>query len=193
MRLRVSASVRLAYCRERVMHFPGAPVPMTGLPAMAFRITLASALRHVRTQRPPRARERVPLDARIKLGPLELLAEAFTGEALAGLGGGGIGQNLGPLGATVRTKGGWAQLNFKPARAVTLGGGCGLDNPNDDDLRPAVGPAQGRLKNFVCMGHIDIRPSGPLVFGFEYPRLTTTYRTGEVATNHLNVAAGWRL
>jgi hypothetical protein len=132
------------------------------------------------------------VDARIKLGPLELLAEAFTGQALTGLGGGGIGQNLGPLAATVRTRGGWAQLNFKPARAMTLGGGCGVDDPNDDDLRPATGPAQGRLKNFVCMGHIDIRPSGPLVLGLVFRRLKTTYSAGEFTDNHINVAAGFQ-
>ena len=132
------------------------------------------------------------IDARIKLGPLELIAEAFTGQALAGLGGGGINQNLGPLSAPVRTKGGWAQLNFKPVHVLTLGGGCGLDDPNDDDLLGASGPPQGRLKNFVCMGHIDIRPSGPLAFGVEYRRLKTTYSTGEFTDNHINVAAGWR-
>jgi hypothetical protein len=132
------------------------------------------------------------VDARIKVGPLELLAEAFTGQALAGLGGGGINQNLGPLSAPVRTRGGWVQLNLKPLREMTIGGGCGLDDPNDDDLRPAVGPAQGRLKNFDCMGHIDIRPSGPLVFGAEFRRLKTTYSTGEFTDNHINVAAGWR-
>ena len=133
------------------------------------------------------------MDARIKLGPVELLGEAFTGEALAGLGGGGIGQNLGPLGFTVRTKGGWAQLNYKPARTLTVGGGCGMDDPNDDDLRNAMGQAQGRLKNFVCMGHLDVRPSGPLVFGFAYRRLKTTYSGGEFIDNHINVAAGFRL
>lgn len=132
------------------------------------------------------------VDTRIKLGPLELLAEAFTGQALAGLGGGGINQNLGPLSAPVRTKGGWAQLNLKPVHEVSMGGGCGIDNPNDDDLRPAVGPAQGRLKNFVCEGHVDVRPSGPLVFGLEFRRLKTTYSTGEFTDNHINAAAGFR-
>jgi len=56
----------------------------------------------------------VTADARVKVGPVELLAEAFSGKALAGLGGGGIGQNIGPTGTEVRTKGGWGQLNIRP-------------------------------------------------------------------------------
>jgi hypothetical protein len=134
----------------------------------------------------------VTADARIKLGPLELLGEAFTGQVLAGLGGGGIGQNFGPQRAPVRTKGGWAQLNLKPVREVTLGGGCGIDNPNDADLRAAVGLTLGRLKNFVCEGHVHLRPSGPLVFSFEFRRLKTTYSTGDFTANHINVAAGFQ-
>jgi hypothetical protein len=45
---------------------------------------------------------------------IELRAEAFTGQALAGLGGGGIGQNMVSDGVPVRTKGGWVQLNVRP-------------------------------------------------------------------------------
>src|SRR6266496_2934140 len=67
-------------------------------------------------------------DARIKVGPVELLAEAFSGKALAGLGGGGIGQSFGPTGETVRTKGGWGQLNVRPRREVIVGAGCGIDD-----------------------------------------------------------------
>jgi hypothetical protein len=59
-------------------------------------------------------------------------------------------------------------------------------------LRPATGPAQGRLKNFVCMGHLDIRPSGPLVFGVVFRQLKTTYSGGEFTDNHINVAAGFQ-
>jgi hypothetical protein len=136
--------------------------------------------------------EAATFDARIKLGPVELLAEAFTGQALAGLGGGGIAQNLGPLGSPIRTVGGWGQLNFKPTPPLTVGGGCGLDDPNDDDLRNALGQPQGRLKNFTCMGHIDVRPSGPLVIGLAYRRLATTYSAGEFTDNHYNLAVGFR-
>ncbi len=131
-------------------------------------------------------------DLRIKLGPLEILGEAFVGQALAGLGGGGIGQNIGPLGAPVRSKGGWGQLNLEPIHQLTVGAGCGIDDPNDDDLRNATGVAQGRLKNVVCAGHIDVRPSGPLVFGVEVRRFTTTYSSGDFTAQHLNVAAGFQ-
>ncbi len=55
-------------------------------------------------------------DARIKVGPVEVLAEAFSGKALAGLGGGGIGQSFGPTGDPVRTKGGQ-----RPAQKGTVG------------------------------------------------------------------------
>src|SRR3989475_8607455 len=117
----------------------------------------------------------VTADARVKLGLVELVAEAFSGKALAGLGGGGIGQSFGPTGVEVRTKGGWGQLNVRPRREVMFGGGCGIDNPDDRDLSDALGNPRGRLKNFVCEGHVDVRPSGPLVLGVEFRRLETTY------------------
>lgn len=130
-------------------------------------------------------------DARIKLGPLELLGEGFVGKALAGLGGGGIGQNQNPDpgfgGVPVRTKGGWGQLNIRPQPAWLFGGGCGIDDPDDSDV-----PLNGRLKNFVCEGHLEVRPRGPLVFGFEFRRLETTWRSGKFTANHLNGAAGFR-
>ena len=128
----------------------------------------------------------------VKAGPVELLAEAFSGKALAGLGGGGIGQSLGPTGKEVRTKGGWGQLNVQPRREVMVGGGCGIDDPDDGDLSDALGNPRGRLKNFVCEGHVDLRPRGPLVFGIEFRRLETTYPSGKFTANHLNLAAGYR-
>src|SRR5882762_39687 len=134
----------------------------------------------------------VTADARFKVGPVELLAEAFSGKALAGLGGGGIGQSIGPTGVEVRTKGGWGQLNVRPRPEVMVGGGCGLDDPNDGDLSDVLGNPRGRLKNFVCEGHVDLRPRGPLVFGVEFRRLETTYPSGKFTANHFNLAAGYR-
>jgi hypothetical protein len=48
----------------------------------------------------------VTADGRFKFGMVELIGEAFSGKALAGLGGGGIGQNTGAGGVPVHTTGG---------------------------------------------------------------------------------------
>jgi len=129
----------------------------------------------------------VTADGRFKFGIVELIAEAFSGKALAGLGGGGIGQNTGAGGVPVRTKGGWGQLNLRPNPEWMFGGGCGIDDPKDADVA-----AGGRLKNFVCEGHLEWRPPGPMIFGFEFRRLTTTYTAGDFTANHFNLAAGYR-
>jgi hypothetical protein len=129
----------------------------------------------------------VTADVRFAMGIVELIGEAYTGQALAGLGGGGIGQNTGVGGVPVRTKGGWGQLNVRAVKHFMVGGGCGLDDPNDADV-----PATGRLRNFVCEGHADWRPPGPLVFGFEFRHFSTRYQGGDFTANHLNLAAGFR-
>jgi len=129
----------------------------------------------------------VTFDTRLKLGPAELIGEAFAGQAIAGLGGGAVGQNAGVAGAPVHTKGGWGQLNFRPRRGWMFGGGCGIDDPKDADVLP-----NGRFRNFVCEGHVEWRPPGPLVFGFEFRRFQTRYQAGDFTVNHLNLAAGFR-
>jgi hypothetical protein len=115
----------------------------------------------------------------------EIRGEAFQGQALKGLGGGGIGQSFGLNGVPVHTSGGWAQVNFKPSTRVLLGAGYGVDDPRDSDLGPG-----SRLKNVVREAHIHVRPGGPFVFGFEYRRLETTYSTGMLANDHVNISAG---
>jgi hypothetical protein len=130
----------------------------------------------------------ITADTRFRIGFAEVIVEAYTGQALAGLGGGGIGQNQGRNGVPVRTTGGWGQLNLRPIRHLMFGGGCGIDDPDDRDLPPT-----GLLRNLVCEGHVEWRPPGPLVFGFEYRRLTTSYLGGDFTASHLNLAAGYRL
>jgi len=119
---------------------------------------------------------------------LELRGEVFAGDALAGLGGGGIGQNLGPGLVPVRTRGGWAQLNIRPHPAVELGGGYGMDDPDDADLDPAT----ALLRNVSWEGHVHWRPA-PLVLGVEFRRIETTYgpAVSTLFANHLNLAAGF--
>lgn len=123
---------------------------------------------------------------RLPLGEkLELRGEAFTGEAIAGLGGGGIGQNFGRNGRTVRSKGGWGQFLVRPAPTVELGAMWGLDDPKDDDLDTAT----QRLKNETIGGHLHWRPA-PLILGLEYRHVKTRYGAGSASLGHVNLGVG---
>jgi hypothetical protein len=118
---------------------------------------------------------------------LEFRGEGFLGQAVAGLGGGGIGQNLSPGGEPVRTRGGWGQLLIRPGPHWELGGSYGVDDPDDGDVVPAT----GRLRNEVWVAELQWRPR-PLVLGAEFRWLRTRYGggTGTVEATHLNLALG---
>jgi hypothetical protein len=107
----------------------------------------------------------------------ELAGEYFTGRGLAGLGGGGIGQNLTPDSAAVRTQGGWAQLVVRPSHRWELAAGSGLDDPRDEDLAPS-----GRRANRSVTAHV-IWNAHPIRIGAQYQLLATRYASG-TRTNH---------
>ena len=117
----------------------------------------------------------------------ELRAEAYTGQALKGLGGGGIGQSIGATNAAIVGVGGWAQLNVTPSSIWGFGVGCGADDPDDLDLAPGA-----RRRNASCGAHFVTHPSGPLVLGLEARRIVTSYSGGRRFINdHLNIAFGF--
>lgn len=127
----------------------------------------------------------VAVAARVPLGTrLALTGEAFTGQALAGLGGGGIGQLLGPDDVPVETRGGWVQAALTLPRDVVLAGAFGGDDPADEDLG-----ANGRLRNVTTMGAIHWTPA-PFLVALEVRRYTTTYRAGPLSATHVNLAIG---
>ena len=130
--------------------------------------------------------EAVACDVQAPWAIFELRAEAFTGRALRGLGGGGIGQSLTTLGDPVVGAGGWAQLNVNPSTIWGFGVGCGVDDPDDVDLA-----ATARQRNVSCGGHFTTHPSGPLLLSVEARRLVTTYASGKFRVDHLNVGFGF--
>jgi hypothetical protein len=140
----------------------------------------------------------VTMDLHLALGAhVTVAGEAFTGQALAGLGGGGIGQDIGAGGAPVRTRGGWIQLDIRPSFAWEFGGSVGMDDPNDEDLpdtgRPTPSGGEdyvGRLKNVTAVGHLIVRPGGGFLCGVEFRRIATTYSRGTLTVNHINAYAG---
>jgi hypothetical protein len=124
----------------------------------------------------------VPLSPKV-----EVRAEGFTGQALAGLGGGGIGQSMVRDGVPVRTTGGWGQINLRPTVGWEIGGGVGIDDPDDVDL-----DAASRLRNVSVEGHLLWRQD-PVVLGVELRRLRTRYAepVSTLGATHLNLAAGF--
>ena len=117
---------------------------------------------------------------------LELRGEAYTGQALAGLGGGGVGQNFGLDSTTVGTTGGWVQLNARPAGGWEVGAGVAMDDPDDGDLDQAV----QRLRNVAVEGHASWRRA-PAVLGAEVRWLQTRYGAGDLSGTQVNVAMGF--
>jgi hypothetical protein len=85
-------------------------------------------------------------------GVVDLRAEAFTGQALAG-----------------------------------LGGGVGIDDPDDEDL-----DASSRLRNTAFEGHVAWRHA-PAVAGLELRRLQTDYAppANNRSATHMNLAVGF--
>jgi len=125
-------------------------------------------------------------DFRLAFGThITLAGEAFTGQAVAGFGGGAIAQEFGIGNVPVRATGGWAQLDIRPSVSWEFGGGYGTDHPNARDL-----PVGARLRNVVYACHLIWRPGGGLMFGAEWRRTETTYSRGTLAVNHLNAYAG---
>lgn len=120
---------------------------------------------------------------------VEVRGEAFVGEGLGMLGGGGVDQTLSPRGNPVRTRGGWAQLNLHPARSLKIGGGYGVDDPENADLDSATGRRLNVSWELHCQLHVT-----PLLFAVEYRRLETTYADAIYnlqTANHVNVALGF--
>ena len=130
----------------------------------------------------------VALDALLPLGRLlEIRGELYGGQALRGLGGGGIGQNLTTTGEPVRDRGGWGQLIVRPSTMVDLGAGCGVGDPKDVPNLPAR-----RLRNVACEAHVTAHPGGPVVVSLGWRGHRTTYEAIGVARNtHVNLGLGF--
>lgn len=132
--------------------------------------------------------EALAVDAVVPLGShVEIRGEAYTGQALRGLGGGGIGQNLTTTGAPVEDRGGWAQIVITPNTLVSFGTGCGVGDPKD-----VAGLPGRRLRNVACEAHVTAHPGGPVVMSLGWRGHRTTYEESAVARNtHINLALGF--
>lgn len=130
--------------------------------------------------------EAVACDLLAPFSIFELRGEAFTGQALRGLGGGGIGQSLTATNDPIVGAGAWAQLNVNPSPIWGFGVGCGVDDPDDVGMAPGA-----RLRNASCGAHFVTHPSGPLLLSLEARRLVTTYSSGQRRVDHFNLGFGF--
>ena len=140
----------------------------------------------------------VAADLIAPLGPLTLRAELYRGALLRGLGGGGVGQNFSPDGSPMLDRGGWAQLDVKATPTISLGTGCGVDDPRT--TLPATGTVPGtRTRNAACEAHLAWRPGGPFFLGLEGRRTETRWVARTVGVDserkfrndHINIAIGF--
>jgi len=126
--------------------------------------------------------------------------EAFAGSNLGGFQA-GIFQGLiadgaiaGPSGAPVLdgprgidTKGGWVQVVAAVAPAVTVHGGFGTDNPDDEDFLTVV-RRETRIDNSAISFGFQHKASAQVSWGVEYRRLETTYLVvGDRDVSYVNV------
>lgn len=127
------------------------------------------------------------LSAIIPITPkLELRGEAYTGQGMAALGGGAIGQPSATNGAPVKSKGGWGQVTLLPNPTWEIGAGYGLDDPDDSQLG-----AGGRAKNAVASGNVTWHVA-PLIAGLEVRHLATSFiGSGTQEAWHVNLALGF--
>jgi hypothetical protein len=126
--------------------------------------------------------------------------EAFAGSNLGGFQG-GIFQGVIADGATansdgsvrldgprgIGSKGGWVQVTGAVTPTVTVHGGFGTDDPDDEDFLTVV-RREARLDNVAISFGVQHRASAQITWGVEYRRLDTTYLVaGERDASHVNV------
>jgi hypothetical protein len=138
----------------------------------------------------------------------ELATNAYRGQALAGLGGGGyvnyFYQNVYRLGDWIEIAhalddvGGWTQLKARTSQRVEMNAGYGTDNPFAKEIHAAAfssAPAsyQGLARNRSFFSNVIYSPSAYLLFSLEYKRLWTNYSSGPAYfSDSIGIGAGYK-
>lgn len=134
----------------------------------------------------------VPLGSRFTLS-----GEGFWGRAISGLGG-AIGQGfvtpgIGTRFIGIRTRGGWAQLQWRPRANLTFNAAFGIDDPSNEDLRGTTFTGGGSF-TFNRTGTVNViyRFRSNFITTFEYRRMETGITFGPSRhANHFNFGFGY--
>ena len=145
------------------------------------------------------------VDLRMPLAKfIEMTANAYRGQSLAGLGGGGyVNYYLYREGSNVRVRaledvGGWAQLKVREGQRLEMNAGYGIDNPfakevHEAILFPGTPFYAGLARNRSFFSNAIFSPSAYLIFSLEYRRLWTSYSAGSTNfSDVIGIGAGYR-
>jgi hypothetical protein len=134
----------------------------------------------------------------------EMTANAYRGQALAGLGGGGYVNYYEAYRGTeeyaqaLDDVGGWAQLKARAGQRLEMNAGFGTDNPFGEEIRAALSqaggtPYYGVARNRSVFSNVIYSPSTYLLFSLEYRRLWTNLSTGPTDfSDVIGIGAGYR-
>ncbi len=135
---------------------------------------------------------------------LALLANAYRGAGLGGLGGGGyvdyvhLYAGTREIARALDDIGGWIQLKSKVGERLEFNGGYGIDNPFAGQIHasieiPEYATYYGLARNRSAFGNVIYSPSSYLLFSLEYRRLWTNYATGRTnMSDAIGIGAGYR-
>jgi hypothetical protein len=140
------------------------------------------------------------VDLRLPLNrQFEITANAYRGQALAGLGGGGY---VNYLYQTIRSNeiaralsdvGGWAQLKARMGQRVEINTGYGTDNPFAKEIHSATLSYSGLARNRSFFSNAIFSPNAYLLFSLEYRRLWSNFNTGPTQfSDVIGIGAGYR-
>jgi uncharacterized coiled-coil protein SlyX len=145
------------------------------------------------------------MDLRLPLSKyFEMTANAYRGQALAGLGGGGyvnyveLYEGSNEYASALDDVGGWAQLKARAGQRLEMNAGLGSDNPFAKEIQAALavpggGSYYGLARNRAVYSNVIYSPSAYLLFSLEYRRLWTNYSTGPTNfSDVIGIGAGYR-
>jgi hypothetical protein len=151
------------------------------------------------------------MDLRLPLtSHLEMTANAYRGQALAGLGAGGyVNSYYLYAGSTeivhaLDDVGGWAQLKARASQQVELNTAFGIDNPFAKEVHDASSSLNassgtspysypGLARNRSSFSNVIYSPSAYLLFSLEYKRFWTNYATGSTdVSDSIGIGVGYR-
>jgi hypothetical protein len=134
----------------------------------------------------------------------ELTANAYRGQGLGGLGGGGYVDYLyGYVGSkevanALDDVGGWAQFKARAGQRWEWNTGYGIDNPFAKEINlsiaaPDSGTYAGLARNRSYFGNVIYSPSKYLLFSLEYRRLWSSFAGGSTNPGDvIGIGAGYK-